>query len=255
MENDKQLIIVILAGGHGTRMESHKTTHALLEEVGGIPILVRVINEASRLNPRKMIVVVGDNDLVVRRACQSYAITSQIEFINQGPALGTGYAIQMCRNKLRRFNGSRTLIISGNAPLITHKIMRDIVDHPGDVIIPYITTDDSGDAHKVKVVKGRFSKMILHDECSVKDLTIKSVGVGIMCVETMALCSNVDFISCVGKSNEYHMEEVVNIIKKREDGGVSVVELPLLHYIKVRRVRTVSELKNIDDYVDALSLI
>lgn len=255
MDMEKQLIVVILAGGNGKRMESHKNTHAVLEEVGEVPMLARIVNEAARLLPRKMIIVVNENELKVRAEMRKHSIQYEIEYINQGPALGTGYALNCCKNRIKRYNNAQTLIIPGNMPLVTHKIMAEIVKKEGDVKIPYIKTDEAGDRDRLKIVKNKFSKVITRQECCAKDLSIDTCCIGIYCIDNMLLCSNVQFIQSYCNSNEEPIEEVLNIIKKREDIEINILKIQLIHHIKIKSIRTNEELKDINNYVAALSLI
>lgn len=252
---EKQLIIVVMAGGNGTRMESGFHSHALLEEVGGIPMVVKVINEAAKLLPRKLFIVVNQNELKIREAVRTYGITEDVEYINQGPSLGTGYAIQTCKNKLKRYNNADTLIVSGNMTLISQKIMEQVVKEHGDIKIPYIEKEDGGDSERLKIVKGKFNKIIVREECCAKDLSIKNVCIGMYCIDNVLLCSNIQFITTIFSSNQQHIEEVINIIKKRESSNINMIKLPLLNHIQVKRVRTRKELDEINDYVSALSLI
>jgi bifunctional N-acetylglucosamine-1-phosphate-uridyltransferase/glucosamine-1-phosphate-acetyltransferase GlmU-like protein len=252
---EKQLIVIIMAGGNGTRMESHTNTHAILEDVGNVPMVVRIINEAARLLPRKLIVVVNENELKVRESVRKYAATDDIEFINQGPSLGTGHAINMCRPKIKRYNNAQTLIIPGNMPLVTNQIMSDIVAPPGDIKLPYIKTEIRGNNDRVKIVKQKFSKIITRSECCAKDLSIETVCTGMLCIDNTMLFSNVQFIQECYNSNEEHLGEVVNIIKKRENADINLIKIPPIQHIKLKCINTRDELSDINNYVDALSLI
>ncbi len=253
---EKQLIVIILAGGQGHRMCTHKRTHAVLQEVGELPMVVRVINEAAKLIPRKLIVVVNENELAVREAVRDYAIINEdeIEFINQGPSLGTGYAIEACRSKLKKYNNAQTLILFGNIPLVTHKIMNDIVKREGSIKVPYIRTEDPKDRHRIKIYNGKFRRIIVREECSVKELSIDTVCIGIFCIDNMLLCSNIRFVQpmCSGK---YYIEDVVNIINKRDNIEVETLKIQLLHHIKVKSVVNREDLSDINNYVSALTLI
>ena len=88
-----------------------------------------------------------------------------------------------------------------------------------------------------------------------KDLSIKNVCIGMYCIDNVLLCSNIQFITTIFSSNQQHIEEVINIIKKRESSNINMIKLPLLNHIQVKRVRTRKELDEINDYVSALSLI
>ena len=75
------------------------------------------------------------------------------------------------------------------------------------------------------------------------------------CIDNVLLCSNIQFVTTIFSSNQQHIEEVINIIKKRESSNINMIKLPLLNHIQVKRVRTRKELDEMNDYVSALSLI
>jgi bifunctional N-acetylglucosamine-1-phosphate-uridyltransferase/glucosamine-1-phosphate-acetyltransferase GlmU-like protein len=140
-------------------------------------------------------------------------------------------------------------------PLVTTKILTEIVKKSGDIKIPYIKKENPCDFDRIKIVKGKFSKIIMREECCAKDLTNENVCIGIYCIDNMLLCSNVQFIQSYCNSNEEHIEEVINIIKKREHVDINTLKIQLIQHIKVKRIRTPEDLKDINNYVDALTLI
>lgn len=256
MYMEKQLIIVILAGGEGKRMECNKKSHALLEKVGYVPIIARVVNEAAKLFPRKLFIVVNQNELKIAEALREYAITRDYEFINQGPSNGTGYALQVCRNRLKKYNNANTLIIPGNIPLIKMKLLEQIVQCNSLVNIPYIEKDDPNDDTRLKIVKQCFNKLILRRDCCAKDLNIKTVSIGIYLIDNITLCSNIQFVqTCLFETEEYFIEDIFPLIKKENKGEIKLIKFPLLNHIYLRQVVDQKSLKEVNDYVSALELI
>ncbi|HEU0165498.1 MAG TPA: NTP transferase domain-containing protein, partial [Thermomicrobiales bacterium] len=104
--------VAVLAAGHGTRMKSQTPKH--LHEVGGIPIVERVIRAGLAVKPQQLVVVVSPRmaDLPVRLGMEG-----QFSVAVQDEPRGTADAV---RHALRSI-GSCDWIISllGDSPLLT----------------------------------------------------------------------------------------------------------------------------------------
>jgi len=83
-----KLQVIILAGGQGTRMRSNRPK--VLHELAGMPILERIINTATSLEPDKTFVVVGHHASQVKQALSHCAPI----WVEQTEQLGTGHALQ-----------------------------------------------------------------------------------------------------------------------------------------------------------------
>jgi len=89
-KNGRNLGVLILAGGEGTRMES--TIPKVLHHVGGRPMLFYTLRLANALKPQAMGVVVGyEADRVkaaVNEMVKDCGINRPINYIVQKKALG-----------------------------------------------------------------------------------------------------------------------------------------------------------------------
>ena len=89
---NKDLTVVILAAGLGTRMKSRKAK--VLHEAGGLTLVEHVVNSALALTtPERVAVVVGHQ---AERVQQILAHTG-VRFAIQSEQKGTGHALEMCR--------------------------------------------------------------------------------------------------------------------------------------------------------------
>mgnify|MGYP001412991094 CR=1 FL=1 len=107
----KANIIIILAAGKGTRMNSQlpKVLHLLKNK----PLLSYVINTSKELSPFKIIVVVGYKKELVIDQFQD----DNVVFVEQKDLKGTADAIKKCLPALKNFDGN-VLILSGDVPMI-----------------------------------------------------------------------------------------------------------------------------------------
>ena len=107
---DEPLHVVILAAGKGTRMRSARPK--VLHEIGGKPMLARVLETATALRPQAIHVVVGHGAQQVREALPSAAV----HWVEQAEQRGTGHALQQVLPALPPTG--KTLVLYGDVPLI-----------------------------------------------------------------------------------------------------------------------------------------
>src|SRR3546814_8671626 len=84
------LNIVILAAGLGKRMQSDLPK--VLHPLAGKPMLAHVLDNARKLGPDRIVVVVGHGADRVRHA---FADDADVSFALQVPQQGTGHAVQL----------------------------------------------------------------------------------------------------------------------------------------------------------------
>jgi bifunctional UDP-N-acetylglucosamine pyrophosphorylase/glucosamine-1-phosphate N-acetyltransferase len=117
----KELAVVVLAAGEGTRMRSDlpKVLHAL----GGRPMLAHVLAAADALGPDgPRVAVVGRAAELVRPLLEG----AGWEAVLQGERLGTGHALGCAAASLEGWRGD-LLILCGDTPLITPAALRALV--------------------------------------------------------------------------------------------------------------------------------
>ena len=105
------LIVTILAGGLGKRMNSElpKVLHLFKNK----PMLVHIIEQSLLLKPKNIVIITGKFDLLIRETVRNYIPMinmNKISFIIQDTPLGTGHAIKCCLNHFD--NNSQVLILS-----------------------------------------------------------------------------------------------------------------------------------------------
>ena len=120
---------VVLAGGMGTRARTRvggKKTVKVMFPINNKPMLINVIETAEKLNPSKIIIVIGYKKQLVIEALKD----KKVVFVEQKKQLGTGDAIKQCLPPLKGFHGN-VLILSGDVPLIKTKTLLDFINISG----------------------------------------------------------------------------------------------------------------------------
>lgn len=142
MTYKKELAIIILAAGKGTRMQSDlpKVLHSL----GGKPIIDHVIARAERLGADRIIGVVSPDMPEVEARFQGHEIAYQHE------AKGTGHALKCGYEKLGPDFDGDVLMVYGDHPLVTEISLSQLIarhmdlDNPAVTILGFETSQPTG---------------------------------------------------------------------------------------------------------------
>src|SRR5216683_1835587 len=89
--NDKRRVMsiaaIILAAGKGTRMRSSRAK--VLHEIGGEPMIARLIRSVGALAPNPMVIVVGHQAAEVEAAVTALDTSTMRRFAIQPPTAGS----------------------------------------------------------------------------------------------------------------------------------------------------------------------
>src|ERR1700730_574468 len=120
----RPLATIILAAGLGTRMRSD---HAkVLHEIGGEPMIARVLRATATLRAESLIVVVGHQAREVQEAARRAYRDGSLRFAVQHQQLGTGHAARCALAAIRDFSGD-VLIGCGDMPMIKAATLKAFV--------------------------------------------------------------------------------------------------------------------------------
>ena len=97
---------VVLAAGKGTRMQSDLPK--VLFEVVDRPMIHWVLDALEKAGIHRHIVVVGHEAQDVEKEVSQRG--GQVEFALQKPQLGTGHAVQICREHLLQQSGPTIVV-------------------------------------------------------------------------------------------------------------------------------------------------
>ena len=115
----KNLEVIILAAGRGTRMRS--STPKVLHPLAGKHLIQHVIDTAQALNPTQIHVVVGHGADVVEQALAG----QNLNFHQQTEQLGTGHAVA-CALPACKPN-TAVLVLFGDVPLIAASTLKTLI--------------------------------------------------------------------------------------------------------------------------------
>lgn len=260
----KKLVVVIMAGGLGKRMESDLPK--VLHKIGGKPMLVCILNSLREFNNifypiYKIIVVVGKYRKVIKTTLEEYLNVNDLIFIDQLNPMGTGHALQCCKEELLKeeYDNSNTLILSGDVPLITPETMFNMVCNVNNVrIMTTILANPLGYGRIIESLSDFgsfgyepvFHKIIEDKDCNSEEKSIKKVNCGIYTINTDLLCSYLPFLKNDNAQKEYYLTDIIQIIKDYAKVDIDMFEISRDKQYEIMGVNTKEQLKELENLLD-----
>lgn len=248
MSQSFELDVVIMAGGLGKRMESDLPK--VLHEVGGKPMLVRVLEQAMQLSPTKIILIVGKYRSIIESTIRAYVDLEKVEFVLQEVALGTGHAVQCALDSLKRTPDHKVLILSGDVPLIRSSTMKQISEMEERAVVLATTVENpTGYGRIVFDEEGKFRRIVEEKECTEEERRINMINTGVYCIQSKLLCDYLPKITAENAQKEYYLTDVLELIKKGEGEPIGTCVLSRDRNMEVLGVNTKAQLAELEKYL------
>ena len=126
-EAKNDISIIILAAGKGTRMKS--SLPKVMHQVAGRPMLQIVIDEAKKINPQNIAIVISAEMQKYQNEIIKNNPDIKLNFALQLERKGTGDAVKMALQFLQQTKiniAKKILILYGDTPLLTASTMGEI---------------------------------------------------------------------------------------------------------------------------------
>ena len=250
---DKDLVVIIMAGGLGTRMESD--IPKVIHKLAGLPMINHILRNLRKLkNIKQILIVVGKYRNQIQEAIESEADLnlSNITYVNQLQALGTGHAIQCCINELIKYPNSNTLILSGDVPMFSSNSMINLINNLDKARIVITTNNNPTGYGRIIINDEKFERIVEQNDCTPEQLSILKVNCGIYSFNTEILCKWLPFIRNNNKKHEYYLTDIVEIIKREENTEIELYDLPSDKIIEVIGVNTISQLNELTNLMNKI---
>lgn len=248
IDNEK-LYLTILAGGLGKRMQS--ALPKVLHLVNGLPMIVRLLNEAKELNPHKIIIVVGQFKNVIEGTINKYIDLSKlsIEYAIQDVPLGTGHAVLCTLNLLD--NDGINLIVNGDNPLLTSKTMRDalhnFINNNNKLQITAIEANNPTGSGRIILHNNTFEKIIEEKDCTEEQRKIKLINCGIYLASTNILKKYIPEIKNNNVPKEYYLTDIVEVCQNDNLNGIGLFVIDKDKELEIINVNTKEQLDNLNN--------
>lgn len=222
--------VLILAAGMGTRMCSH--TPKVLHPLAGIPLLGHVLDCARRLNPQRIVVVIGHQADKVREAMASFDAgpNSELIWAIQEEQLGTGHAVRTALAHLPDLPHMQDeiLILNGDTPLLPVEMLQTLLtDHQqaGRRLTLVATTIDppTGYGRIVRDQDGHLLAIVEEKDATPEQRRLNEVNAGVYCLQARDLPGWLARLDRDNASGEFYLTAILPMAIAEEDPGNSRV--------------------------------
>jgi bifunctional UDP-N-acetylglucosamine pyrophosphorylase/glucosamine-1-phosphate N-acetyltransferase/UDP-N-acetylglucosamine pyrophosphorylase len=210
MEANDNLAIIILAAGLGKRMQSDKAK--VLHEILGKPMILHVVETASKLAGDRVVVVVGHQAGEVRRIVSE---RFRVRFAVQERQLGTAHAVQSALPFLHKDAG-HVIVLCGDVPLIRPQTLKRFLEHHYaggfDVSVLAVKIDrPKGYGRILRDAKGNLEAIVEEADATEDQKKIDVVNSGIYCVERGFLQNALRLIQPDNAQGEFYFTDIISI--------------------------------------------
>ncbi|SMP37798.1 UDP-N-acetylglucosamine pyrophosphorylase [Neorhodopirellula lusitana] len=243
-------MVVILAAGKGTRMNSDLPK--VLCSVVDRPMIHFVVDAAEKAGIGKKIVVVGYEAEKVQAELDTRG-QSDIVYALQSEQLGTGHAVQICREHLQGHQGL-TMVIAGDSPLVQAESLKSLIDHfdktrPA-LLLGTLTKDDpEGLGRILRNEEGQFIGIVEHKDATEAERQTKEVNMSTYLFSTPDLLWALDNLSNDNAQGEYYLTDCARLLR---ESGRPVEALPVLKDCESLSINNPDELKLVDQTMRAM---
>ncbi|MBT5209854.1 MAG: NTP transferase domain-containing protein, partial [Halieaceae bacterium] len=194
----KDLEVIILAAGRGTRMRS--SVPKVLHPLAGKPLLQHVIDTAQQLNPTQIHVVVGHGADAVQQALANQNLNFHVQLEQLGTGDAVACALPACKPN------TAVLVLFGDVPLIAASTLQALIsgaqDHP--IMLAARLDDPRGYGRVVRDEEGHFLAVVEQADASEAQASINEVNTGVLAAPTEQLLALLNRVENDNAQQEYY---------------------------------------------------
>ncbi len=207
------LSILLLAAGHGTRMNSK--TQKILHAVGGKPMIMHLFEAAETVADGRPLLIVGKG----ADALQTL-LNNRAEYVIQAEKMGTGHAV-MTAKPYQQGKSDQVIVAYGDMPLLKAETMRRLAEQQAKsgaavVMLSLIGDPDTSFGRVVRDENGRVTEIIEVAEAKQRPnpaayLSIPELNAGVYCFDADWLWENINDLPIrqARSGQEYYLTDMV----------------------------------------------
>jgi bifunctional UDP-N-acetylglucosamine pyrophosphorylase / glucosamine-1-phosphate N-acetyltransferase len=205
----KDLGIIILAAGQGTRMRS--AVPKVLHKLGGKPLFLHVLKIAQVFRPSRIAIVVGHGADRVRQAYEG----CDVAWVTQEKQLGTGHAVLSAQQSFSDFDGD-ILILSGDVPLIPEKVIETMLachreEKAPLTLVTAVVDEPTGYGRILRDQSGKLIATVEEKDATEEQRRIREVNAGAYLAQRDFLFAALSAVKNNNRQQEYYLPDIVGI--------------------------------------------
>lgn len=197
---------IILAAGQGTRMKSKLAK--VLHPLAGLEMVNHAVRSVRLAGFDPVIVVVGYQGEQVRSV-----LDDGVAVVEQKEQLGTGHAVDQCREALSAFDGP-VLVTYGDTPLFRSETFQELLayhrDHQAAAsIVTAHFADPSGYGRILRGSQNEVLGVVEHKDATAEQRLIQEINTGTYMFQSKQLFQYLSMITPDNAQAEYYLPDVL----------------------------------------------
>jgi bifunctional UDP-N-acetylglucosamine pyrophosphorylase / glucosamine-1-phosphate N-acetyltransferase len=209
MANNKDVAILILAAGKGTRLKS--SLAKVLHSAGGRPLIEHVVLACQPLHAKKIIVVLGHQAEKVQAVVEPL----DAEVVLQQPQNGTGHALLVARRAIG--NAKYVVVLPGDAPLIRAETLKALIEkhkkgNAAATILTAVLADPSGYGRILRKGGDTVSAIIEESQLTDEQRELNEINSSMYCFTTTQLWPALAQVRPNNKHRELYLTDAIAVM-------------------------------------------
>lgn len=204
---NKDLFVVILAAGKGTRMRS--SLPKVLHPLAGYSLLEHVIHTAFSLKPKEIRVVYGHGGEIVPETLSHL----DVKWVKQEEQLGTGHAVKQALPDIP--DEAEVLVLYGDVPLTYPSTLSELIKTGnGSAHIALLTAvldNPMGYGRIIRNQKQDVTHIVEQKDANDAELLVNEVNTGILSAPSDYLNKWLNNLSNNNAQGEYYLTDIISM--------------------------------------------
>lgn len=211
--SDKNLAVIVLAAGQGTRMKSSRPK--VLHSLAGRSLIGHVLATAGQLAPQHVIAVVRhERDSVVESIAELFPA---VVIVDQDEIPGTGRAVEIAIHSLPSDFEGDVVVVSGDVPLLDAATLTTLIaQHRAATatatVLSAVLDDATGYGRIVRGGDGGVQRIVEQKDATDAELAITEINSGTYVFRVGPLRDQLALVTTHNAQREKYLTDVVGLL-------------------------------------------
>lgn len=211
-KNNKDVAILILAAGKGTRLKS--SLAKVLHPAGGRPLIEHVVRSCVAVKPRKVIVVVGHQAEEVEQTVEPF----RVQTVLQQPQNGTGHALLVSRRAIG--NSKYVVVLPGDAPLVRPETIRALIQkhktgQAATTILTAVLANPSGYGRILRKGGDAVAAIVEESQLTPEQQELNEINSSVYCFTAAKLWPALAQVQPNNKHHEIYLTDAIGVLNSK----------------------------------------
>jgi len=203
---NKDVVLIILAAGKGTRLKS--SVAKVLHSAGGRPLIEHVLRACVPVKAKRIVTVVGYQSDQVKAAVESL----ETQTVLQQPQNGTGHGMLVAKHALG--NAKIAVVLPGDAPLIRTETLKALLatHRAGDAattILSAVVADPNGYGRIVRKTETQVGAIVEDSQLAPEQRELNEINSSIYCFTLAKLWPALSRVRPNNKHREIYLTDAI----------------------------------------------